>query len=97
MKRLIRSKNGGDGGLQDKLGITNSCTQLRRRGIAAIDTRMVPSLPVLLAICFAPVGAFAQQIPQIRLTQVASGLHLPIAVFDDGTGRLLVLEPDRKG
>jgi len=48
--------------------------------------------PALLALCLAPVLAFAQQAPQIRLTQIASGLQKPIGVFDDGTGRLFVLE-----
>lgn len=56
---------------------------------------MVPRFPILLAICLAPVLAFAQQqVPQIRLTQIASGLDRPIGVFDDGTGRLFVIEQD---
>ena len=51
--------------------------------------------PTLLALCVAPLLAFGQQqTPQIRLTEVASGLNMPLGLFDDGTGRLFVLEQD---
>jgi glucose/arabinose dehydrogenase len=53
---------------------------------------MLPRLPILLAVCLAPVFVFAQQVPRIRLVQIASGLSNPIGVFDDGTGRLFVIE-----
>ena len=46
----------------------------------------------LLIVCLFPVLAPAQEAPHIRLAQVASGLQKPVGVFDDGTGRLFVLE-----
>src|SRR5580658_974353 len=48
--------------------------------------------PILL--CLSPVLAFSQQIPQIRLAPIATGLNLPVEVVDDGTGRLFVVEQD---
>jgi len=51
--------------------------------------------PSLLALCMIPALAFAQQpVPHIRLAQIVSGLKMPVGVFDDGTGRLFVVEQD---
>ena len=55
---------------------------------------MVYRLLAGVAILLAPVLASAQQVPHIRLAMVASHLDRPIGVFDDGTGRLFVLEQD---
>jgi glucose/arabinose dehydrogenase len=45
------------------------------------------------ALCFAPLVAAADQpIPQFRLAPIATGLDEPIGLFDDGTGRLFVIE-----
>jgi glucose/arabinose dehydrogenase len=53
---------------------------------------MALRLPIILAICLFSFAVSARQIPQIRLNQIADGLQNPIGVFDDGTGRLFVIE-----
>jgi glucose/arabinose dehydrogenase len=55
---------------------------------------MFSRLSILMALCLGPVLAGGQQVPRIRLSQVASGLKLPVGVFDDGTGRLFVMEKE---
>jgi glucose/arabinose dehydrogenase len=56
---------------------------------------MTRRLFILLAFSLAPILGFAQQqIPRIRLVPVASQLKMPVGVFDDGTGRLFVIEQD---
>jgi len=56
---------------------------------------MLTRLTTLLSLALFPLLAFSQQpVPRIRLTQIASGLKNPVGVFDDGTGRLFVIEQD---
>jgi len=45
-----------------------------------------------LAVCLLPLFASAEEVPQIRLAPVASHLAMPVGIFDDGTGRLFVIE-----
>jgi glucose/arabinose dehydrogenase len=45
-----------------------------------------------MAFYLAPFLALGQQIAHIRLVPIATGLHAPVGVFDDGTGRLFVIE-----
>ncbi len=40
------------------------------------------------------IAAAAEQPPQFRLAPIASHLNRPIGLFDDGTGRLFVIEQD---
>ena len=55
---------------------------------------MVQRLSALLALCLTPLLASAQPqpVPHIRLNPISTGLDKPIGVFDDGTGRLFILE-----
>ncbi|MGA3170892.1 MAG: PQQ-dependent sugar dehydrogenase [Chthoniobacteraceae bacterium] len=46
-----------------------------------------------IALCVAPLIAAAdQQIPQFRLAPIATGLDEPVGIYDDGSGRLFVIE-----
>jgi glucose/arabinose dehydrogenase len=53
---------------------------------------MVLRFITAFAVSFATLALGADQIPHIRLTPVASHLEKPIGLFDDGTGRLFVIE-----
>ncbi len=49
-------------------------------------------IPILA--CLVPFIASADQVPQIRLVPIANHLNLPVAVYDDGTGRLFIIDQD---
>ena len=48
-----------------------------------------------LAACLAPLlAASAEQVPQFRLVPIVSHINKPVGIFDDGTGRLFILDQD---
>jgi len=49
---------------------------------------------LFVSILFAALPLFAEEAPHIRLQPFVSGLQKPVALADDGTGRIFVVEQD---
>ena len=66
-------------------------TQLRPQGASSSELPMIAQT-VLLAFLLLMPAAFADGVPHIRLVPFAGGLNIPLALVDDGSGRLFAVE-----
>ena len=55
---------------------------------------MLSRIVTTLTLSLTPLIANADHPPQIRLAPIATHLHSPVGLFDDGSGRLFVLDQD---